>query len=659
MKQFFRTIAGKTVLFISCLLFVSCLIGSVAAAGLMIRQEFYTHTEEELYEDLSFGSMVQNTNHIINRHEQFLHTFYKDRLSGKPHADLRLPVVLHEGKNLAYEILYKDKVLIRSDQNEDGKADVVWKYKYSLRQIENSSEYEFHSVNDPNQTGLYIRIGFVNNLPYPDEFSFLKNVIGILYALKYRIYFIGFIAGVLALTCFISLLSVSGRRRGSDALHPGILNQVPFDGLAATVLIFFSFLFSSFLHNIGSVDQIFVGFLFLIVASGFAAALIGIGMSTAVRIKQGTFLRNNLLFIIPLHLWKATIRIGISLKHAFSGMKIFTRASLILLILVFIDFIIFQANLHSSASRQFFIWLFKTLVLVCTVMFAVSAMEKLRKSGKALANGDLSHQVNTMGLFFDFKSHAEDLNSIAKGMSIAVEERLKSERMKTELITNVSHDLKTPLTSIVNYSNLLNEANGADNPDREKIREYSDVLIRQSDKLKNLIEDLVEASKASTGNVELSLAPSDASLYLSQICGEYADRLEKAGLIAVMDDHAKDDGHFIMADGRRMWRIFDNIMNNICKYSLRGTRVYLALDARGKDVVFSFKNTSSTALNIEPDELFERFTRGDKSRSTEGSGLGLSIAKSLTELQGGTMEIVIDGDLFKVIVKFPKINAKG
>ena len=219
--------------------------------------------------------------------------------------------------------------------------------------------------------------------------------------------------------------------------------------------------------------------------------------------------------------------------------------------------------------------------------------------------------------------------------------------MKTELITNVSHDIKTPLTSIINYASLIS----AEPSENEKITEYAKVLVRQSDRLKRLIEDLVEASKASTGNLEVHLAPCDASVFIEQASGEYEEKLEKAGLTLVTSKPEQEVR--IMADGRRMWRVFDNLMNNICKYAQSGTRVYLMLELIDGQAVVSFKNISKDPLNISAEELMERFVRGDASRNTEGNGLGLSIARSMTELQGGRMTLSVDGDLFKAMLSFP------
>ena len=249
-------------------------------------------------------------------------------------------------------------------------------------------------------------------------------------------------------------------------------------------------------------------------------------------------------------------------------------------------------------------------------------------------------------MFLDFKAHGEDLNRIGEGLSLAVEDRLKSERMKTELITNVSHDLKTPLTSIVNYVDLLKkeELTGT-------AGEYVEVLDRQSARLKKLTEDLVEASKASTGNLHVTLESVDLGEFLDQAQAEYSARLVTADLQAVAEEPEKK--LLARSDGRYLWRIMDNLLGNVCKYAMPHTRVYLSARKEGEYAVLSVKNISRERLNISADELMERFVRGDSSRNTEGSGLGLSIAQSLAALMGGRLELTVDGDLFKAEVYLP------
>lgn len=275
-------------------------------------------------------------------------------------------------------------------------------------------------------------------------------------------------------------------------------------------------------------------------------------------------------------------------------------------------------------------------------------LRKLQKEGEVLAAGDLDAQVDTKWMYWDVKRHAENLNSIGDGMAAAIDKQLKSERLKTELITNVSHDIKTPLTSIINYVDLLQHEHTS-----EQEEEYLAVLKRQAFKLKKLTEDLVEASKATTGNLPVNAVRCSMNELLAQVEGEYGDKLAAAelALVSVMPEKEL----FCCVDGALMWRVIDNLLSNICKYAQSGTRVYLTLEKTGGEAVVTFKNTSRAALNIPAEELMERFVRGDSSRSTEGNGLGLSIAQSLTELQGGKMALAIDGDLFKAILRFPTV----
>ena len=233
-------------------------------------------------------------------------------------------------------------------------------------------------------------------------------------------------------------------------------------------------------------------------------------------------------------------------------------------------------------------------------------------------------------------------------IQLAVDERMKSERMKTALITNVSHDIKTPLTSIINYVDLLKKE---DTTEADK-KEYLEILSKQSDRIKKLIQDLIDASKASSGAVEVTLAETDMSTLAKQLEGEYHDKFEQAKLNVVMKN--MDEPHIIKADSNLLWRVMDNLFNNTLKYAMPGTRVYLECSGNDKEVSFSINNISKEELGISGDELMERFVRGDRSRNTEGSGLGLSIAKSLMELMGGDLAIHVDGDMFKAVISIKR-----
>ena len=301
-------------------------------------------------------------------------------------------------------------------------------------------------------------------------------------------------------------------------------------------------------------------------------------------------------------------------------------------------------------SGSFEVGVFVTLLAIGSLVglaWVLSQLSRLIEGAKHLSEGDLSYKIDTTHLHGPFRRNADMLNRISRGCAVEVERRMKSEHLKTELLTNVSHDIKTPLTSIINYVDLLKKTD----LQPKEAREYADVLERQSNRLKKLLEDLIEASKASTGNITVELAPTDAAELLRQAVGEYSERLTAQSLETVL--RIGGESCTITADGRLLWRVFDNLLGNVVKYAMPGTRVYFDLTEQGGQSSIVVKNISREALNIDTDELMERFVRGDASRATEGSGLGLSIARSLTECMGGRFELSVDGDLFKVTLRFP------
>ena len=299
--------------------------------------------------------------------------------------------------------------------------------------------------------------------------------------------------------------------------------------------------------------------------------------------------------------------------------------------------------------------LFMFIIDIVAILFIVkymADMQRILSVSKRIEAGELDAKVDTNKLLFNNKELGVSMNNLGEGLSRAVEASVRDERTKAELITNVSHDIKTPLTSIINYVDLLKRED-IKNP---KAKEYIEVLDNKSERLKQLILDLIEASKTSTGNIELERMNLNLVELLGQVIGEYEDKFAEKRLELVKNISAENVN--IYADGRRVFRIIDNIFGNVYKYAQEGTRVYLNLGPGSdqKRVVLSLKNVSKEMLNISADELAERFVRGDKSRHTEGSGLGLSIAKNLTEMHDGTFKINIDGDLFSVIITLPVVE---
>lgn len=473
----------------------------------------------------------------------------------------------------------------------------------------------------------------------------------------------GAIGGILlCLISFIWLLCNAGHRRGKEEITPGVLTNIYLDILT----VFFGF------AALGLV--LFFDLLWNSLNRGFREPLIFIALMTeviwctiylrefALRMKMGRWWRHSLIYVTGRFvcrglrkLWQLEVR----LLKGLPTIPLVTGLVVLLTICELLGIMLWSRNMYLLRC-----WLVEKLILVPLLLYCALAFARLLNGSRAMAEGDLSRKLNTDYLFYIFREHGENLNKINEGITKAVEQRMQSERLKTELITNVSHDLKTPLTSIINYADLLGNAaagagNAAEETDRVErigqIQEYSEVLLRQSARLKKLLDDLVDASKANTGSVEVNLVPCELGVLLTQMTGEYEEKLaEKELALHVV---RPEEEIRIFADGKHLWRVFDNLMSNICKYAQEGSRVYLNMEQREDKVEIIFRNMSKYELNVSPQELTERFVRGDASRHMEGSGLGLSIAKSLVELQNGEMEILTDGDLFKVILRFDVLKS--
>lgn len=381
-------------------------------------------------------------------------------------------------------------------------------------------------------------------------------------------------------------------------------------------------------------------------------SLIFMVTTTVRRLKTKTFLSTSLLWIACAWCARLTIRcfnaIGRWVKgvrHIFSDMKITAKFTIACVILYFVEFLL-VAEYHYIDWGYF--WILTTFICIgvyVTCARWILGYRKIEEGIEHISNGETDYQISKKYMPKGLEKSADSLNNISWAVAASAQKQIKAERFRTELITNVSHDLKTPLTSVVNYVDLLS----AEPMESEKRKEYIEVLQRQSSRLKKLLFDLVEASKASTGNINTVIEPTNISTLLNQAAGEYTDKARKRGLEISMD--LPENDIYLNTDGRLLWRVFDNLLSNACKYSMPGTRIYMSRQKEENRRSVTFKNISKDRLNISADELMERFVRGDSSRNTEGSGLGLSIAQSLTEILGGKLEISIDGDLFKAIVK--------
>ena len=545
--QFFRTIAGKAVLFLIINIAIFADFLCACAAFVCIEEDLYSRTEAE---------------YIHDRNEDDIFYFVYD--------DAR---ALLDGHNASYDYVKlrvlddSDKVLasssdfdiVKSSAGTQGKYENFVFYTYDARIVYDS---------EGNYVGMYSEYyddeceiidatieAYVDPSSYSHFSEFDLQVIRLVINVRYIVYPLAFVFFITGIAAFIALMCVAGKRPGSEEAVLGPLGKVPFDVLAIATL----FVTMPLFMFVEAATGYFEGVIFAIVLFIFVNAMLGLSVSLSARVKLHMLIRGTLIYKLIRFFIKGILSIPLVWRT--------------ILILGGISLIEFIVIVGTRADKEVFIigWFLEKLIFYPFLLYIALMLRKLKNAGDKLAAGDITYRANTKGLWGDFKKHANNLNAVSNSVTIAVEERLKSERMKTELITNVSHDIKTPLTSIINYASLM----GTTDPADPKMSEYSEVVVRQSEKLKRLIEDLVEASKASTGNLEIEPAPLDCCTFVSQTAGEYKERLESCGLTLVTT--APEDNVMIMADGRRMMRIYDNLMNNICNYSQPGTRVYLTL----------------------------------------------------------------------------------
>lgn len=441
------------------------------------------------------------------------------------------------------------------------------------------------------------------------------------------------LAALLSLFFFCFLMASAGHWQGQAGIHLTWLDKIPADVFLLLLVCAFFGGWDAFYYEWGRI-------LFCAALTPFALLFL---CALAAQCKAGTVLRGSLLARIARFLWRIVRSLFLGLWRIARNLPLLWKTALVVAGVFFLEMLLVLAG-YGSVDGIFVI--LKAVELLAILYIALN-LRMLQKGGEKLARGDFSSPIDTKYLIGDFKRYGQELNDVQSGLEQAVQEQMKAEHLKTELITNVSHDIKTPLTSIVNYVDLLKKE---DIPSPEA-REYIAVLDRQSHRLKKLTEDLVEASKASSGVLNVDLQPTDVNVLFSQIEGEYQERLAACQLTLVTQPPAP--GTVIRADSRLLSRVMDNLVSNICKYALPSTRVYVVSTLSREAVTISFKNVSRDELNISPDEQMERFVRGDASRHTEGSGLGLSIARSLVQLQGGRFDLAIDADLFRADIIFP------
>lgn len=476
-----------------------------------------------------------------------------------------------------------------------------------------------------------------------EELTLLRTSVGTLLRYQNAYLPVGIITAVLCIALLVFLMASMGKK--PDGVKLRGIHRVPLDLFLAAALAavavpanFYSGI--NLLYNPLWVWMMPVTLMALWI--GFVVLLTLCTISA--RLRAGKWWRNSIIYIVCRFVYRAVRGFVRALPIAWKGILVYAVVVLVNALGMILAF----------GAGSFFVFLL-TLVLDAVglyfVIHTVRQLKTLQTAAQKLAAGDLTYTVDTEKMYPVLKEHGDDLNAVSVGMSRAVNERMKSERFKTELITNVSHDLKTPLTSIVSYVDLLKK----EPIESEQAQEYIEVLDRQSQKLKKLTTDLVDASKASSGALPVNLEKIDLGELLRQSAGEYTEKFAAANITPVLN--VPEAETYVTADGRLLWRVLDNLLGNAVKYAQSGTRLYLELTPGETETVLTLKNISREPLNIPAEELMERFVRGDGSRHTDGSGLGLSIANSLMELMGGKLTLTLDGDLFKATLVFPQKTA--
>lgn len=463
---------------------------------------------------------------------------------------------------------------------------------------------------------------------------------------------------IFAILLILSMLSIisygAGNIRKNGKVSMGFIDRVPLDlcALFTLIFLFLAYLCIS-LTQIADVGMVVFNVVVMFVTIIAMILLLTFLSTLSVRIKLGNPLNNTLIY--RLHAVIALKAPGLITKRE-KKLSYFSKLLLIvgifsLVELITIAYFAYRDFVLNDIRFLYYIlfWVISRILIIPIVVVIALNLHYIQEEGERIASGDLENRVSSRYMFKGFRSYTENLDQIRNEISKSIEMDIENERLKNDMITNLSHDIKTPLTSIINYVDILK--NKESSP--EERAEYIDVIDRQSEKLKKLLENILESSRVSTGSIKVELSSMDVGLLLSQSAAEFQPLLSENKLELVYTE--PEEEILILADSNLIWRTIENLMNNICKYSMESTRVYVNVQPKESKVKITFKNIAKYALDTDGKELFERFFRGDSSRHTDGNGLGLSIARKLTEMQEGSMDLSVDGDLFKVELVFKRM----
>ena len=654
-----RSVALKFVAFIMAAVLLVCAAGSLLGIGVLGYQGLY-----DLDLESSAGESLEQQGKWIA--QDCIRVYASYTLGDCPEAlllELYGDVYAFAQGKWNAEICQGDEVLVALKGNPVNTQSFTYTLSVpylSIHAPENSNEeplsfpvltegeavdYLLYEADSPEYT---VTVEVSKELALGENYVLLER----LYDARYQLIAVAAVSLLFFAACLVYLCCVAGRSPGTQVVRPGGLNRLPLDLYAGIILLlgcvvlFFSVeLVENAAYNELGQTALMLGAMAALALSLLLMAII-FALAAQVKTKGGYWWKNSLVGRCLLLIGKGIYWLCKAMYRLFCLIPVIWRLALIGMGAGFLLFIVLIIALQTSD----FFWemgiFFIPLNYLTLLGYLCYAYGTLFRGVQKMKRGDLTYKINTRFLFGSFKEFAKGLNEISQAAALAAEKQLRSERMKTELITNVSHDIKTPLTSIINYVDLLQKPHTDDEESQ-----YLEVLSRQSQRLKKLVDDLMEMSKASTGNITAQITRLDAVEAVTQALGEFSDKLENVQLVPVLD--APEAPVMMLGDSRLVWRVLSNLLSNAVKYALPGTRLYLSVRQNRNRVVIDIKNISKEQLGISAEELMERFVRGDASRNTEGSGLGLNIAKSLMELQKGQLKLLVDGDFFKVTLIFP------
>lgn len=540
----------------------------------------------------------------------------------------------------------KGGIIAQNDESFDAKDSCFFKSKNFSADID-----EYNNISGT--IFLYVRKDMAAN----DGYRLAAKLIDIARSCKYVIFVVLFI--LICLSCFqLGILMFSVGKTDETRKYFNVLQKIPFDLMTIVAFLLIGFAVTLILltsaADIKETSIVLWNTIVLVVEFCVSFIMLVYCLSLAMRIKEGHIFENTLVARLLNKIKKRRLKgQKTKVKVPYVGKALISIGAVMLGDLVTIFYFVYkyktsETDLLSQFNFLFFAFMQLACVFILGAIFFLIAfnLNSIRESGKKIASGDYENIADSHIMFGDFRAINDDLMSIKDEMIKALEEKSKSQDLRNELITNISHDVKTPLTSIVNYADII----GSGRCSEEEISAYSDIIKKQSDRLKDLLRGLIDVSRISTGNVEVKLEKTNLTLFIMQTLEEFSFKLEDNKLEAVTS--FCNDEIIINADGTKLWRIIENIFSNVCKYSKPETKVYIDIKEEGSKAVLSVRNICKTPIAVPAEELLMRFKRNDSSRHTEGHGLGLSISKSFTELQGGEFEINVDGEEFEIKLKF-------